>query len=204
MYEYIGITLTSYEEKLVILKFLGNQLTVYTTALISHHNPTTFLIVFTSLTVCNVLTADVTGALEDVMVGVMISLMASVMAAVLAGVMAVVLAGVMAGIMAGMMAGVMAGVMAGMMAGMMADVMAGMMAGVMAGVGVMARIDGVVADGWLVAVVRLLSSSKGTGDTDALYCSDEDSAAAIPEVKTNFNCSLISLILFIIWSNRWF
>ena len=105
--------------------------------------------------------------------------------------------GALDGVMAGVMIGLMAGVMAGMMAGVLAGVMAAVKAGVMAGVGVM-------ADGWLVAVVRLLSSSKGTGDTDALYCSDEDSAAAIPEVKTNFNCSSISLILFIIWSNRRF
>ena len=45
MYEYIGVTLTNYEEKLMILKFLVNQLIVYTTALISPHNPTTFSVI---------------------------------------------------------------------------------------------------------------------------------------------------------------
>ena len=65
---------------------------------------------------------------------------------------------------------------------------------VMAGLDDVAGID-VAVDGWLVAVVGLLtSSSKGSGG-------DEDSAAAIPEVNTNFSCSSMALNLFRISSN---
>ena len=40
-----------------------------------------------------------------------------------------------------------------------------------------------VIAGWLVAAVRLLTSSlKGTGDIDALFCGG-NSAAAIPEIN---------------------
>ena len=74
----------------------------------------------------------------------------------------------------------------------MAAVLDGMMAGVdgmMAGVDVvMAGVDGMAADSWLVAA----------DDIDTLYYGDEDSAAAISEVKTNFNGSSIPLILLII------
>ena len=45
--------------------------------------------------------------------------------------------------------------------------------------------------GWLVAAVRLLLNAN---DTDELFC-DVDSAAAIPEVNSNFSCSSIPFIL---------
>ena len=59
-------------------------------------------------------------------------------------------------------------------------------------------VDGVMANGWMVEADGLLTSLfKGIGG-------DEDSAAAIPEVNTNFNCSSMPLILFRISSNRRF
>ena len=87
-----------------------------------------------------------------------------------------------------------AGVMAGIDVIADIDVTAGL--DVMAGLYVMAGLDGVAADGWLVTAVGLLTSlSKGSGG-------DEDSAATISDVNTNFNCFSMPLVLFRISSNR--